>query len=164
MSGLYSGAHAKVADRPHSSMIGGVTEQSQWFLVSLLLLLVHSANGRFREMTLCETYQWLNQVHVGLYHTPHPYDVLGYKIPLVIVDITVKQYWSQRDGGRLTYTIVLLWMMRYPTPMLFIDMSRDMTEPTALCQSRRLATLDVVTSALDNFVANNMVKKVDTMM
>jgi hypothetical protein len=48
--------------------------------------------------------------------------------------------------------------------MLFIDMSRDMTEPTALCQSRRLATLDVVTSALDNFVANNMVKRVDTMM
>ena len=41
--------------------------------------------------------------------------------------------------------------------MLFIDMSRDMTEPTALCQSRRLATLDVVTSALDNLVANNMV-------
>jgi hypothetical protein len=50
--------------------------------------------------------------------------------------------------------------------MLFIDMSRDMTEPTALCQSRRLATLDVVTSALDNFVANNMVHggRVDTMM
>jgi hypothetical protein len=38
------------------------------------------------------------------------YNVLGYKVPLVVVDITVKRYRSQRDGGQLTDAIVLFWM------------------------------------------------------